>query len=236
MAELIPSLSGRRSFLARVSAGAAAFAATLATGAAAAQAQTPGSGGWRPARHEKDDWLDQLPGKHRVVFDTTASDALGEALAFAGNFIRVNRTEYDLQSSDLAILVIARHRSSGLALNDRMWEKYGQQLSARTQFIDPKTKEPPASNLFNSTEYGSLLSNRGNTLDKLLQQGVQFAVCGVATRGVAGAIAEATGQKTDDVFAELGANLISSSQARLVTAGIVAVNRAQERGYSLVTT
>lgn len=236
MPEHLPSFSNRRSFLARVSAGVAAFAATLATGAAAAPAPTSGPGGWKPTRHEKDDWLDRLPGQHRVVFDTTHFDAFGEALAFAGNSFRVNHTEYNLESSDLAIVIIARHRSTSLAFNDRMWEKYGRQLSARSQFTDPKSKLPPASNLFNSAEYGNLLSNRSNTLDKLLQQGTQFAVCGVAARAVAGAIAEATSQKTDDVLAELGANLVGGAQARMVPAGIVAVNRAQERGYTLVTT
>src|SRR5262249_46060214 len=121
-----------------------------------------------------------------------------------------------------------------LGYNDKMWEKYGKYLSTRAEFVDPKTKEAPKSNIFNSTEYDRLLPNRGNTLDNLLKQGAQFGVCAVATRGAAMAIAEATGQKTDDVVNEIAANLISP-QARLVPAGIIAVNRAQERGYSLVT-
>ena len=38
---------------------------------------------------------------------------------------------------------------------------------------------------------------------------------------------------TDNIFNELTANLLSNS--RMVPAGIVAVNRAQERGYSFVS-
>ncbi len=224
----------RRSFLTRLSAGAVALAATIATGASTAQAQTPAAGPWQPARHEKDDWLDQLPGKHRIVFDTTSSDTLSEALLFAGNFIRTNRSAYNVESSDLAVLIIARHRSASLALNDQMWEKYGKQLSARSGFVDPKTKAPPTANLFNSAEASKLLPGRGATLDAVLKLGAHFGVCATATRGVAGAIAEATGQKTDEVFNELAANLISSTQARLVPAGIITISRAQERGYSLV--
>jgi hypothetical protein len=234
MAEQNLSLHERRSFLTRISAGMTAFAASFVGGAAVAQAQTP-AGHFQPARHEKDDWLDQLPGKHRIVFDTTTPDSLGDGLAFANNFLRTSRSDYNLQNNDMAVLIIARHRSTTLGYNDKMWEKYGKYLSARAEFTDPKTKEPPKSNIFNSAEYDRLLPNRGNTLDNLLKQGAVFGICAVATRGVAGVIAEATGQKTDDVVAEITANLISPTQARLVPAGIIAVNRAQERGYSLVT-
>jgi len=44
-------------------------------------------------------------------------------------------------------------------------------------------------------------------------------------------IANATGGKADDVYNEIAANLIG--QARFVPAGIIAVNRAQEYGYSI---
>ncbi len=47
---------------------------------------------------------------------------------------------------------------------------------------------------------------------------------------MASAIAQKTGGKTDDVFKELSENLVPN--ARLVPAGIVAVNRAQEHGYT----
>ena len=88
-------------------------------------------------------------------------------------------------------------------------------------------------NLFNVAEYSAPLPNRGNTVDSLLKMGVHLAVCSTATRGIAGAIAEATGGNTDAIFNELVSNLVSTN-ARMVPAGIVAVNRAQERGYSFV--
>ena len=52
------------------------------------------------------------------------------------------------------------------------------------------------------------------------------------TRAYAGVIAMATGAKQETVFEELAANLVSSTHARLVPAGILAVNRAQEHGYT----
>ncbi|MSU65877.1 MAG: hypothetical protein EXS38_07205 [Opitutus sp.] len=98
-----------------------------------------------------------------------------------------------MESTELAVLIIARHRSASLALNDRMWGKYGTQLSARSGFVDPKTKAPPTANLFNSVEASKLLPSRGSTLDSLLKLGVQFGVCATAARAVAGVIGRSDG-------------------------------------------
>src|SRR5205814_3433004 len=98
---------------------------------------------------------------------------------------------------------------------------------------DPKNKQAPKSNLYRSGDYSGQLPNRGTTLDSILKLGVQLAVCSVATRGFAGAIAEATGGNADNINNELVANLVGNS--RMVPAGIVAVKGAQERGYSYVS-
>jgi intracellular sulfur oxidation DsrE/DsrF family protein len=225
------SSSDRRSFLTRLNTGLASFAAM--TGVAMAQKKSTDGASWQPARHEKDDWLDELPGKHRVLFDTTNPAEFGAALAFAGNYIHVNRRDYGIEPSDLAVLIVARHNSAAFGLNDAMWAKYGFALGARTGMDDPKTKLPPKTNIFNVSGYGELLTNRGTTLDSLLKQGVQLALCALSTRGNAGVIAQATGGNIDAIFSEITANMMSN--ARLVPAGIVAVNRAQERGYSLMS-
>jgi len=221
----------RRSFLTRFNMGLASFAAMA--GVAMAQGKPAAAVRWEPARHEKDDWLDQVPGKHRLVFDTTTPDSLGEALAFANNFFRTNRVDYGLENSDLAVVIIARHRSTPFGYNDAMWAKYGMPLATRSKVEDPKTKLAPKTNLYNAAGYGELVPNRGNTLEALSKLGAQFAVCSVSTRGYAGVIAEAVGGKVDAIFSELTSNLVSN--ARMVPAGIVAVNRAQERGYSVVS-
>jgi len=59
-------------------------------------------------------------------------------------------------------------------------------------------------------------------------------VCDMATHFFAGQVAMAIGGNADDVYKDLVANLIPSSH--MVAAGVVAVNRAQERGYTLLTT
>jgi intracellular sulfur oxidation DsrE/DsrF family protein len=105
-------------------------------------------------------------------------------------------------------------------------------MKGLTKFDDPKSKVAPKINVYNSGDYGDLFPNRGVTLDALSKRGVQFAVCSLATRFIAGMIAGAVGGNADTINSELIANLVSNS--RMVPAGIVAVNRAQERGYSLV--
>jgi intracellular sulfur oxidation DsrE/DsrF family protein len=223
----------RRSFLGRLNAGAAALAAMFGHGVANAQVRPAATGRWEPLRHEKDDWLEQLPGKHRLVFDTTNPEGIGLALLFTNNFMRVNRSDYGLQNSDLAVVIVVRHRSAPFGYNDAMWAKYSAAIAAHVHYEDPKSKAAPKVNVYNSGDYGDLAPNRGTTFEALAKQGVQFAVCANATRAVAGAITRSVGGNTDAVFTELTANLVPNG--RMVPAGIVAVNRAQERGYSLVS-
>lgn len=228
-----PSAPERRTFLTRLNAGAASLAAIAFGGVAMAQQKSIGTTRWEPARHEKDDWFDQLPGKHRLVFDTTAHDGLSDAILFANNFFRVNRTDYGLQNSDLAVVIVARHRSTPFGYNDAMWAKYGTTIAARAKVEDPKTKLAPKVNIFNSGDYGDLLSNRATTLDSLSKQGLQLAVCSISTRAYATSIAQAVDGNAETIYSELVGNLVAN--ARMVPAGIVAVSRAQERGYSLVS-
>jgi len=225
-----PQPSQRRSFLTSLNSRVTALAAVVAGSAALAEGKTPKP--WAPARHEKDDWLENASIKHRLVFDTTTADAFGEAIAFAGNYLRVNQADYGLQDSDLSVVIVARHRSTPFAYNDAMWAKYGETIANQSKYEDPKTKKAPIVNVYMTTDYGNLLPSRGTPIDTILKRGVQLAVCSTATRAYAGSIANKVGSTTDAIFKELTGNLLSNG--RMVPAGIVAVSRAQERGYTLV--
>lgn len=222
----------RRSFLSRLNAGLASFAA-MAGVAMAQQTQAPSAAArWEPARHAKDDWMDRPGDKHRLVFDTTSMEGVGNAMAFAGNFFRVNKTDYGVDNDQVGIIIVLRHRSAVFGYNDAMWAKYGATLAARSKAEDPKTGKAPTVNLFNAGGNGGDGPNRG-TLDALAKLGTTFGVCALSTRAIAGSIARSVGSTQDAIFAELGNNLVGN--ARLVPAGIVAVSRAQEHGYTLVT-
>jgi len=159
-----------------------------------------------------------------MVFDTTTPVGLSSALMFARNYFLASQQAYGLKDSDLAVVIVVRHLATPLAYNDAMWAKYGAALSQLIKFTDPRTGQSPTSNLYKS--------GREASLDDLSRRGVQIAVCAMATRVFADGTARRLGTEGDAVYNELVANLIGNT--RLVPAGIVSVNRAQERGYSLV--
>ena len=225
----------RRSFLSRVGAGAAAFGAAFGAASTAQAQSAPGpaaaANGWQPARHAEDDWFEQTTAKHRFFIDMTTPDALGQALFFARNVFVANASGYRLTDADIAQIICVRHQSTGFAFTDAMWAKYGAALSERAGgFVDPKTKQVPTTNLYQATGYGDALRNSGVTLDALLKRGVRLAVCAMATRAAASLIAQRSGATVDDIFKELTEHLVPNSH--MVPAGIVAVNRAQEHGYT----
>src|SRR3546814_19296453 len=66
------------------------------------------------------------------------------------------------------------------------------------------------------------------TLASLAAKGARFAVCGMATPGMAAQIAKTSGKPAKTIEDELKANLIPG--ALIVPAGMVAVDRAPEPG------
>jgi hypothetical protein len=222
----------RRSFLTRLGAGVTVLGSGVAAGAGVANAQSASSGS-RPARHAQDDWMDKLAGKHRLVFDTTTPAGFGAAVAYANNFLTASKDGYGLTDQDHGIIIVARHFATVYAYNDAMWAKYGKAMPPFVVIDDPKTKQRPTFNLYNVGTYGLDLPNLGTTIPDVVKRGVNFAVCQLATRFFAGPLAQATGGNADAVYNELVANLVSNSH--MAAAGIVAVNRAQEHGYTLST-
>jgi intracellular sulfur oxidation DsrE/DsrF family protein len=226
----------RRSFLAKAGAGAAAVGAAIGanTPVLGAQSAAQSDTHFLPAKHAEDDWLDRIPGRHRQVFDTVNPTGLGQAIFFSNNVFVGNKNGYNLEQGDVAVVIVVRHFSTGFAFNDAMWAKYGKSLAERINFTDPKTHQAPTVNVFQATGYGDALTNGGRTLEAALKNGVHLAVCQLSTRANAGVIARQTGGKAEDIYQELVANLVPNSH--IVPAGIVAVNRAQERGYTFVAT
>jgi intracellular sulfur oxidation DsrE/DsrF family protein len=224
--------SDRRRFITGLGAAGAA-AAVAGAGAVTARAQTSAAGGFQAARHTADDWMDKLPGKHRMVVDGVTANGAGEAVLFASNLYAANKAAYQLGDADLSIIVVMRHFATPFAFTDAMWAKYGKAMGAMLNFKDPKTKEAPSTNLFNSSAYGLELPNLGNTIDALIKRGAQFAVCEMAMRFAAGQLAAAGGGADGEtIYKDFASNLVANSH--IVPAGVVAVNRAQERGYTLI--
>jgi hypothetical protein len=211
-------MSSRRSFLSRFGIATSAFGTALGLGSASALAQSGSDSRFQPARHSQDDWFDEVPGKHRCFFDTTTAEELADAILFAGNYFTGSKNGYTLEPGDLALIIGMRHQAAPFAFTDAMWSKHGVVLSKRAKWIDPKTSQP------------GLANPRQTLLNNLAKRGVRFTVCDLSTHAIAGLIADSISGKADDVYPQLVGNRVDS--ARQVPAGIVALNRAQEHGYS----
>jgi hypothetical protein len=215
--------------------GLGVAAVGVALGSRPSSAQTAGGGGrFQPARHQQDAWLDAVAGKHRTFIDAATPKGAGEALLYANNLYQANKSGYTLPEGDIVVVACMRHFATPFAYNDAIWKKYGKTLSMMIEFTDPKTKQVPSTNLLNSGAYGMALPNLGNTIDSVVKRGTRFAVCDMATHFFATELATATKGNADAVYKELVANTIPNSH--MVAAGVVAVNRAQEYGFSLLST
>jgi intracellular sulfur oxidation DsrE/DsrF family protein len=209
-------------------AGAAVLGAGLAAAAPAAGAQTRHAA-WSPVKEKIDDWM-EIPGAHRFVFDCATPEAAGAALSYARVYYVYSKSGYGLDPSSLALILILRANATPVGFNDAIWAKYGGLLGANAKLLDPETHAPPVRNIFNTKTVSAPGAN-GVVLSDLVQRGTQFAVCGNATTGISEFLAHATGGQASAIHAELAANLIPN--AHLVPAGIIALNRAQERGYAV---
>ncbi len=220
----------RRLFLGRLAIGAGVIGAAVGSSTVMAPNVAAADDSWKPARHAQDDWYDQIPGQHRFLLDTTSAEGMGWGLRFSGNYFNANQNAYGLQQSDLAVIIVARHKSTSFGYNNTLWTKYGKYFSEHAEFVDPKTKEAPKVNFYLSADD---TSGQMTSIDDMVKKGAHFAVCAMSSRAIAGRIANGTGGNVDTIFKEIGGNLVSN--ARLVPAGIVAVSRAQEHGYTLAT-
>ena len=208
----------RRSLLGGLGVAALAGVALGSTPAAAQQT----SGKFEPRRHALDAWMDALPGDHRVFVDTDNVAGGTNALRYTQNILNAHVNAYEGSEQDMAMIICYRHASTTLGFNDAMWEKYGSVFASlgRPPGQAAADAETPVKN--------PQLSN----IDTLAAKGVHFAICNSATTMLSGLIARQTSQEADAVHAELVANIITN--AHMVPAGVMAVTRAQEYGYSLL--
>lgn len=118
-----------------------------------------------------------------------------------------------------------RHGAIPLGLQSGMWAKY--KLGETFKITDPATKAAALRNRFTGVKPGELLLP-GMAIDELAAKGVLFGICNVALTVFSGMVAKNMGLQADAVKQEWVANLVPAVQ--VVPSGVIAVNRAQERG------
>jgi intracellular sulfur oxidation DsrE/DsrF family protein len=200
----------RRSFVARLATAGSALAAAVAL---------PSKSAAQPSRgptHPADAWLDDLKGQHKNIFDCTSIETGPTGWTFARNFLTANTGPiYQLKDADVNAIVCVRHLASVFGFNDAVWIKYklGDSQKVNEGGV-PAVKNP-----------------QSNTANDLARRGVIVAVCGMATTRIARTVAADTGLNAADIEADLRANLVTPT-ARVVAAGVIVTNRAQEKGFT----
>jgi hypothetical protein len=220
----------RRSLVAGMGVAVAGLAATM-TASAQTESGRRRQAGFQPERHELDAWLDEATGGHRIFIDSATAKGGGEAVLYANNLFNAHENAYGGSASDMSTVICFRHFSTPFGYGDAVWKKYGEVINELIQFPDPATNRAPEVNLLNVAGRADL-PNGGFTIDAMVAKGAQFAICNAATQFFTGQLANRTGAPFDEIYDELVASAIPNS--RFVSAGVMALTRAQEYGYSLL--
>src|SRR5439155_6974444 len=145
--------------------------------------------------------------------------------AFALNYLDSASQALKLPEKDLTPVVVLRHWSMPLALNDSVWAKYkiGELINVK----DPKTNAPATRNIF----FNNIPLHPGITYEQAAaNRGVILVACNMALNALAGMAAPKVGVPVDQAKKEWEAGLFKG--VSLAASGVYAVNRAEEAGCS----
>jgi intracellular sulfur oxidation DsrE/DsrF family protein len=208
MTTMFDAATARRGFLERAAAALVGFVATPSLAKAQQQQGV-----------FQDTWLQGLAGKHKQIADVGTLNG-GTPLARTVNFLDAYG-EYGMNDSDLNVVFGVHGSALGFTFNDTLWAKY--ELGKRWNETDPRGAAPASRNIFAGGAPTSVTTLQG--------RGVRFIACMRAIRRFSGVLAT-PGNPADKVREEILANLLPGVTP--VPALIIAVNRAQEAGFSYV--
>lgn len=220
----------RRTFVTTASLGAAAIATpAVAPAQDVASAQAPR----RIPRYRQDAWFDSLRGKHRLFLDATDVAEAASAVGFAWNFLRSSQTGYNLKDVDQAVIICLRHDAADVSVSNAVWRRYDALRDLEYKHPD-SGRVVKGGNVFRPGSTDPKSVDEPFTLDGLARRGVHYAICGLATRNLAGTIAgaKATPDRIEEIMDELVKSL--PVNAHVMASGILAAQRAGEYGYTVV--
>jgi len=221
MPELTTFTTHRRGFLGRLAAGAAAFGlGGVVSPLRAAQPRSQEVS----ANPEFEAWLNKITGKHKMIFDVPEPNK-GFAFAWARVFLNTTNEAYGTTDAENSVVVVLRHSGIPFAMKDSMWAKYP--FGEVFKITDPKTQAPAVRNPVANMQPGDFPIG-GVGIDELLAKGALVGVCSIALTLNAGMIAKKLGTDGAAVKQEWVASLFPGVQ--IVPSGVIAVNRAQEKG------
>jgi hypothetical protein len=178
-------------------------------------------------------WLDSIPGKYRQVTDWPNLNH-GMGPVYTLSFLNSAQVAYGVPESDLGAVLIIRHDTIPIALEDSVWAKYG--LGELLGITDPDTNAPALRNPYYlkpgglpvEPEYAHFIADAA--LKKLIDRGVKVGACDIALSFWSGVVAEKMELKHNDVKKEWVEAVLPGIQ--IVPSGTVACNGAIAKGCS----
>ncbi len=213
----------RRGFIGRLGAAAALGFTGLAGFAPATHGRTK-PGVTSPLRGAADPsldaWLERIKGTHKIVFDSPAPHGGLPAVWPRVYLLTLDQT-YPGAAKDATAVLVLRHESAALGLQDAMWAKYpfGEDLKIE------ENGKPARRNIYADIK-GLPLPDIGVT--RLIDTGVLVGVCNMALTVDAAAVAKKTGGDAAKIHQDWVDHLLPGVQ--LVPSGVLAVGLAQEKG------
>lgn len=205
------SIVPRRRFLTRAAASLAALTAGIPRIARATEADGA------PGEIEYDAWM-KTKARHRQLFH--AMDLNDRPMLLASNFLDAYRDAFAARPDDVKAVIGVHGPALAIGFTDAAWSKYG--FAKTPNVIDPATKEVAVKNVFAA---GGPL-----TVDALQKRGVLFIMCNTALRLSSKALAKARGEPFETIYEDLKSSRLPGTI--LVPAMVVAINRAQEAGFT----
>jgi intracellular sulfur oxidation DsrE/DsrF family protein len=219
---IMSTLTNRRGFLGGIAGSAAALGVAslgvpMKLWAEAASKSLPQNDGPFEA------WLSKIKGKHKQVFDAPELNG-GMPFAWPRVFYMTNK-QVGVPESDLTAVIVIRHDAIPLALDHPLWKQY--KLGEFFHIDDEKTKAPAMRNPYYKPAEGEL-PLPGMSIDELTKSGVLIGACDMALTVFSRFISQGTDMDPEKVKKDWVAGLLPGIQ--VVPSGVLAVNRAQERG------
>jgi intracellular sulfur oxidation DsrE/DsrF family protein len=212
----------RRGFLGSLASGAAAVGLASMGGVMKLGAE-PMPPYYGTMAEDFENWLGKIKGKHKQVFDSPFPDG-GLPMAFVRVFQMTN-VNVGVPEGDICAVLVLRHDSIPFAFPDAIWAKY--KFGEVFKIHDEATKAPMERNAFYNAKPGSL-PLPGMAVDELLKSGALIGVCDMAMKHFSMEAGKKMNMDAAEIKKDLDANVLPGIQ--VLPSGVLAVNRAQERG------
>lgn len=204
----------RRGFLARLLGGAAALS-TL--GAVRAPLLAAGN---------DDDWMSQLTGTHRTVFDVS-SHYDGKVLRQSKNFLDAWRDAFKTPESDINLVIGVHGDAIPMVMTDALWARF--KLGEQYKVTDGSTKSAAVQNVFTGDHaVAAGLIPLVQSIEALQKRGVRFLVCRNTIGSASVKFAAAGFGNADEIRQALLSGILPGVIP--VPAMVVALTQLQERG------